>query len=186
MRLAFKEWAIVVDALSQGGQSIILRKGGISEGKGGFKPEHPEFLLFPTLFHQQRDSVVPSARVRYDQIAPAFPPREVLRIDAFTRVAKIETITSLDQLQRLRPFHIWRDEVLRERFDWSREKLIHCLVVRTYRLAETVELPMLERYGGCKSWIELEHTVPVEGAKPVLSDPEFETRLAQITSVLAE
>ena len=37
MRIAFKEWAMVVDALGRGEQIIILRKGGISEGRGGFK-----------------------------------------------------------------------------------------------------------------------------------------------------
>ena len=61
MRIAFKEWAIVVDALGRGDQIIILRKGGISEGRGGFKVEHEQFLLFPTLFHQQRESVTDSA-----------------------------------------------------------------------------------------------------------------------------
>ncbi len=30
MRIAFKEWMIVVDALGRGEQIIILRKGGIS------------------------------------------------------------------------------------------------------------------------------------------------------------
>ncbi|MEO8428438.1 MAG: DUF1802 family protein, partial [Verrucomicrobiota bacterium] len=74
MRIVFKEWAVVVDALGRGDQIIILRKGGISEGRGGFQVEHPEFVLFPTLFHQQRESVVPSAQARFDQLAPEFPP----------------------------------------------------------------------------------------------------------------
>jgi hypothetical protein len=186
MRWAFKEWAIIVDALSSGVQTIILRKGGISEGKGGFKVEHPEFLLFPTLFHQQRESVVTPAQVRYDQIAPAFPPPGILRIEAFARVARVETVTSLEQLASLRPFHIWRDEVVRERFDWSRQKLIHFLVVRTFRLVEPLEMPLLESYGGCKSWIELKQDIPAAAARPVLSDSEFEARLAQIAAVLAE
>ena len=49
MRTAFKEWAVIVDALGRGQQILILRKGGISEGPGGFQVEQPEFLLFPTL-----------------------------------------------------------------------------------------------------------------------------------------
>ncbi|MGV3757322.1 MAG: DUF1802 family protein [Verrucomicrobiota bacterium] len=50
MNVAFKEWAIVVDALGRGEQIILLRKGGISEGRGGFQVEHPQFLFWPTLF----------------------------------------------------------------------------------------------------------------------------------------
>ena len=73
MRTAFKEWAIIVDALGRGEQIVILRKGGISEGRGGFQVTQARFLLFPTLFHQQRDAVLPDARRRYDVIAPSLP-----------------------------------------------------------------------------------------------------------------
>lgn len=53
MRTALKEWAVVVDALGSGQQIILLRKGGLREGPGGFAVAQPEFLLFPTLFHSQ-------------------------------------------------------------------------------------------------------------------------------------
>ena len=32
---------------------MIIRKGGIAEGKAGFAFRHEEFLLFPTWFHEQ-------------------------------------------------------------------------------------------------------------------------------------
>ena len=51
--IAFKEWSLVCDALGRGEQSLILRKGGIAEGRAGFRFQHPEFLLLPTLFHEQ-------------------------------------------------------------------------------------------------------------------------------------
>ncbi len=49
MSIAFKEWAIICDTLGSGAQSIILRKGGIHEGREGFSFKHPDFFLFPTL-----------------------------------------------------------------------------------------------------------------------------------------
>ena len=49
----FKEWKLVCDAMERGEQSIILRKGGISEGKHGFQWLHQRFFLFPTYFHEQ-------------------------------------------------------------------------------------------------------------------------------------
>ena len=52
MNIGFKEWTLVCDALGRGEQSIILRKGGIAEGRAGFRFQHPEFLLLPTLFHE--------------------------------------------------------------------------------------------------------------------------------------
>ncbi len=57
--IAFKEWASVCDALLAGRQTIILRKGGISEGKapGTFVPEHSQFWLYPTWVHQAEQGV---------------------------------------------------------------------------------------------------------------------------------
>src|SRR3954470_17996590 len=124
MRVAFKEWAVIVDALGQGVQIVILRKGGISEGRGGFKPEHSEFLLFPTLFHQQRESVLPAARDRFDIIAPNFPPPDKLRLEFFARVVTAQRLDSLEKASALRGQHVWRDEVIAERFDWGRDKTI--------------------------------------------------------------
>src|SRR5688572_12023215 len=59
---AFKEWTLVCDALARGAQSLIIRKGGIAEGREGFRFKHSEFLLFPTLFHEQAAKLrVPAA-----------------------------------------------------------------------------------------------------------------------------
>jgi hypothetical protein len=74
MRSAFKEWAVVVDALGRGEQILILRKGGLAEGPGGFQVEQREFLLLPTRFHQQRERVLPAAQLRYDELAAEASP----------------------------------------------------------------------------------------------------------------
>ena len=184
MRLAFKEWAIVVDALGRGEQVIILRKGGIRESQGGFQIEQPQFLLFPTLFHQQRDSVIASAQDRFDQIAPGFPPRDTAQIEFLCEVAAWQRVDSIAATERLRGQHIWREGVIARRFDWGKEKNIHALAVRVFRLPQVVELPMLEIYGGCKSWIQLENDIDTRGAAPVLSDTAFARKLAEFREAL--
>src|SRR5438445_10939324 len=55
--IGFKEWAVVCEALGRGRQSIILRKGGIAEGRDGFSFKHKDFYLFPTWFHEQPQKV---------------------------------------------------------------------------------------------------------------------------------
>ncbi len=50
--MALKEWAAVCQALAVGRQTILLRKGGIAEGPGGFRAEHDAFWLLPTYFHE--------------------------------------------------------------------------------------------------------------------------------------
>jgi len=184
MRMAFKEWLIVVDALGRGEQIIILRKGGLNEGRGGFKAEHSRFLLFPTLFHQQRESVVSAAQLRFDEIASSLPPKDCVRIEFFCELAAWQRLDSLAAAERLRGQHIWRDEVIAQRFDWGNEKNILALAVRVFRVPEVVELPMIEDYRGCKSWIELAQGVPPDGAIPVLSDTGFAQQLAQFSDAL--
>jgi hypothetical protein len=184
VRVAFKEWAVVVDALLRGEQILILRKGGIREGRGGFQVEHPEFLLFATLFHQQRDAVTSAAQARYDELAPHFPPPETLRIEGFARVVEWRLVSSLKDAQRLRGQHIWRDDVIAERFDWGRDKQIHALAVRVFRLDSLLKLPMQPSYGGCKSWVELEDDVNVAASHPVLKDEAFAGKLEQFRQAL--
>lgn len=185
MRTAFKEWAIVVDALGRGDQILILRKGGIAEGKGGFHVEHPRFFFFPTLFHQQRESVLPSAQMRYDEIAPSLPPPEVLRLEFCAEVVVWRKLDSLAAVERLRGQHIWRDEVLAQRFDWGKEHGVFALAVRVSRLSQRVEVPMLPSYGGCKSWVEIASDIATAESQPVLPETEFQARLQQFESALA-
>jgi hypothetical protein len=184
MRVAFKEWAIVVDALARGEQIIILRKGGISEGRRGFQVDYAKFLLFPTRFHQQRDSVLPSAQTRFDQIAPNFPDPNTLRLECFAEVVAWRRLDSLAAAERLRGQHIWRDALIADRFDWGQEKNIHAMALRVYRLGFAVELPLLADYGGCKSWIELANDIETQDATPILSAEDFETRLKRFEAAL--
>ncbi len=186
MRIAFKDWAVVVDALGRGEQILILRKGGISEGRGGFTVEHPRFLLFPTLFHQQRESVIPTAQARFDAIATNFPPADSARVEFCCEVVAWRQLESLESARRLRGQHVWRDEVIAERFDRGKQKNIHALAVRVHRLPRTIELPMLEAYGGCKSWIELERDISTDDAKPVLTDAVFTRKLGEFTAALEQ
>ena len=172
-----------MDALGRGDQIIIFRKGGISEGRGGFQIEHQRFLLFPTLFHQQRESVQPAAQVRYDALAPKLSPSTV-HLEFLAEVADWKFIHSLEMALRLRGQHIWREEVIRERFDWGKSKSIYAMAVRVLRLPFAVELPMRANYGGCKSWVDLDEIISIENAQPVLTDREFTGKLAAFHNAL--
>ena len=184
MRTAFKEWAVIVDALGRGEQIVVLRKGGISEGRGGFQIEHPSFLLFPTLFHQQRESVLPAAQREFDRLAPNFPDEGMLRLEFFAQVAEARRLDSLAAAERLRGQHVWRDEVIAQRFEWGREKNIFALALRVFRLPDAVELPMLPGYGGCKSWVELDVALAAPIAEPVLTDEAFAEKFGRFRAAL--
>lgn len=186
VQTAFKEWAVIVDALGRGDQILILRKGGIHEGKGGFQVEHPEFWLFPTLYHQQGECVIPAAQGRFESLKAAFPPPETLRLQFIGRVEAWRRLEDPRQVERLRGQHIWKDEVIAQRFEWGREQNIFALAVRILRLPSPVDIPMLPSYGGCKSWIQLDPDLPTGEAVPVLTDAEWQERLESFTSSLSQ
>jgi hypothetical protein len=70
-------------------------------------------------------------------------------------------------------------------FDWGRDSGIFAMAVRSRRLLKPLELPILESYGGCKSWIELESPVDFSLAKPVLDDSDFAAKLTAFQEALA-
>ncbi|HVX13295.1 MAG TPA: DUF1802 family protein [Pirellulales bacterium] len=184
MKTAFKEWSVICRALACGRQTVILRKGGIIEEGGEFRPDHPAFLLLPTFLHQSPDNVVAEARSWLFDSEAEPPEAGTIVVRHYATVADAIPIKSLPAVLRLRGEHIWSDEVVTERFHRWRE-LIHALVVRVYALPQAVMLPMEEGYAGCKSWVELAHDVSVVGARPVLNDDDFARSRAAVRNALA-
>lgn len=183
MQTAFKEWAIVVEALGRGEQIVILRKGGIAEGTGGFRAEHERFWLFPTQFHQQAEGVMPEAAARFANLKK--PAEGIVPIQFACEVVDSRALNSLEQAQRLLGQHIWREEIVAERFDWGRDQGIYAMAVRVRGLPEAKELPLLEGYAGCRSWIELEPEMDFVDTLPVLSDDVFAEKQAAFQEALA-
>lgn len=168
--VGFKEWQVVCEALAHGFQSVILRKGGIAEGRHGFRFEHGSFHLFPTQFHEQLDRV----RLPEGMTPPAAPPAGEIRIELFAEVQWSRHLTQLEEVRRLEPFHIWKPEIVEERFHYGRGDGLEVALLRVYRLAEPWVFPDAPRYGGCRSWVRLPEQPAAAGRTPVYSDHEFE------------
>jgi len=171
MAIAFKEWALVCEALGSGQQSVILRKGGIAEGKDGFGFEHEEFYLFPTWFHGQIDKIR-----RGDVCLPDQAP-EKITVSYSAIIEWSGRIRDKEAVYRLRELHVLDDSVIDERFvyDTRTGSLggigIHVAFVRVYRLEPPAGLAMEKSFGGCRSWIELPQILPAAMVS-VLSDEE--------------
>jgi hypothetical protein len=183
MNTAFKEWAAICRALGQGRQIVILRKGGIVEPGGAFRVEHDEFLLFPTFLHQSADSLVPAARHFLEEAQAEMPQPGEIVFRHFASATDSYRVQSQEALPRLRGYHVWSDAVVQERFHRWQQSL-HVLVVRVYVLPQSVTLRAHDDYAGCKSWVDLKDEVSVEGARPVVSDDEYQRRTDEIGSAL--
>jgi hypothetical protein len=176
-----KEWAVAVRALERGDTALVVRKGGIREK--AFAVPKTRFLLLPGYEHQRPELIKPEFRHIMDEI-PDLTDDGPLRFSSFAEVEGAFEISEADDLARLNDHHMWTHEYAESRFKWRPKKPLTVLVLRTYVLPQTMELPYREGYGGCKSWIELEDAVSVEGARPALSDAEFEDLVSPALGVL--
>ncbi len=151
MNIAFKEWALVCEALGRGEQSIILRKGGIAEGRAGFRFLHPEFLLLPTLFHEQAAKL----RISAGTTLPAPRTDGQLEVRFAARVEWTRDIADWSKVQALAPFHLWQDFEIEKRFVQDAKQMVSLAFIRVQRLSEPFVFPDAPRYGGCRSWVEI-------------------------------
>ena len=169
MKIALKEWAVVIDALAEGSQVFLVRKGGIAEGKRGFELLHRRFLLFPTWEHQHREALQPSWRERFDALEP--PDASVLELRHFAEVHDIAPAPAGPEAFLAMPGqHVWTAEFFEKRYAYRPDLPLYVVAVRTYELAAPVCIPHDRRYQGCRSWVELYQDVPTGGARPILSE----------------
>lgn len=183
LSIAFKEWAVICRALVEGRQTIILRKGGIAESGGEFRPEHPRFLLFPTYFHERhRTSIRADWLALFDEVEAHPPLPGLIRFAAWAEVAAVAHLTSDTQLSQLEDLHGWTPAEVRKRFEY-RSPGLYGLAVRVWRLPQVVEIPEQPEYAGCKTWVELDSPISTDGATPVLSDEAFADVLRAVESL---
>ncbi|MFN2509006.1 MAG: DUF1802 family protein, partial [Chthoniobacterales bacterium] len=153
------------------------RKGGIAEGRSGFRFQHAEFFLFPTFFHEQ----VRKTR-RADRELPAERAGEI-EIQFFARVEFCCLVTSWEAAITLEPFHILTREVVQERFEYGDSHALHLAAVRVFRFSPAWIFPELQRYGGCRSWVRLPEAPTMGELEPVLDEEEHRWRLNRLRSI---
>jgi hypothetical protein len=177
--VAFKEWSGVCQALAEGRQSVLLRKGGIAEGPGGFVPEHDVFWLYPTHVHESQQGLRLSASE-----LPA-PPGLTATVELGTLVVTgpIGFVETLDTLEALRELHVWTDETIEKRFVYRRPGL-WVLGVRVFRLPDPVTIAVTPEQAGCKSWVSIDPPLETAGVVPVLTREESGRRMERLQSIL--
>ncbi len=195
MNIGFKEWTLVCDALGSGTQSIIIRKGGISEGRAGFRFEHPEFYLFPTLFHEQ----VAKLKLPTDTSLPAQRDDGYHEVSLRVRVEWTQDVEDFSIVQRLAPFHIWRDAEIEKRFhyelpsikreglrtgDESGQSGVSMAFVRVEKLSRPFIFPDSPKFGGCRSWIPLPELPDGIECPPVMDDVSHRAMESEIRAAL--
>ncbi len=183
LRHAFKEWAVICQALAEGCQGLILRKGGIAEKDGEFHVEHTRFWLYPTYLHEHRQGVKAEAAPLLEKVERERPEKGTVRLSHFAEVGGVYHVENLTAALLLDHLHLWSEETVRSRFAYRRPGL-YVLPVRVYQAPAAVDLPETAYYHGCKSWVELERELPTEGAVPVTDQKAFDDLLLNLQILL--
>jgi len=174
-RIALKEWAVVCAALAAGRQTILLRKGGIDEGPGGFRPEHSEFWLLPTRFHQRADELTSDAAPLLEDVERSAPPVGVVQLGLYAVVDRVDYVEDEQRFAAIKGLHVLAPPTVSERFAY-RSPGLYVVTVRVHRRDEPFEISDAPHFAGCHSWVDLRNKLPTGGLTPVLDDAEFRRR----------
>jgi len=183
--IGFKEWTFICDALGGGTQSIIVRKGGIAEGRAGFRFQHPDFLLFPTLFHEQ----VAKLKLPQETLLPELREDGQHVISYRARVEWTHDVKDLALLAQLAPFHLWQESEMEKRFHYEEEEGkegVSVAFVRIEKLEPQFIFPDSPKFGGCRSWIQLPELPAEITSSPVLDEITHRSREAELKAVLGD
>lgn len=181
--IAFKEWAAVCSALADGRQTIILRKGGIHEGRAGFRVAHGEFWLFPTYLHEGAAGLTADAAPLLERAEAARPEPGTLHLTQYAEVRDVIEVEHESRLVQLAGQHVWSEQTVSERFHYRRPGLF-VLIVRIHTRPQPIVIPDSPHFAGCRSWVELPEGLSTAGLSPVLDDDTFARKRASALEAL--
>lgn len=182
---ALKEWAIIEKALSDGRQTLLLRKGGLIESKEGFVVEHPEFFIYPTYLHQQRKGMTPDMNDDLNALRSSPPPSDKVSLSLYAVVQEVFRITDLEVLKNLEDTYRFNWEEATRRFFYKNRPGLHLLLLRMYRLPKPAVIEVKPYYEGCRSWVDLGQEQTTDGCKAVLGDAAFKYEADRIRKMVS-
>lgn len=182
---ALKEWSVAVEAIAQGEQIILLRKGGIREEQGHFRAKSDRIILFPTFEHQKPALLKPAYQSVVTPVASGWHP-EKITLKAWAEVTHIFLTTEAEKVRALSDFHIWQPQLAADRLKWKPKQPLYVLALRAYRLVSPVEIAWnSDLYGGCRSWISLEQPVEVDTTHPAVETGAYNAQIQKIEKIVA-
>ena len=163
-----REWQSVCDATFAGHNHLLIRKGGIAEGRDGFQIRRSFFGLLPTLFHQ--------SKTEHPEIDAPTPPSVVAIV---CQLVESFSLPSLADLASLAPFHGYAPEQLNARQSYKPDRPLNVILIRAFALRAPVTIDTAKVRPVCKSWAEvdvasglggIDAVVPIERSSAALDD----------------
>lgn len=180
---ALKEWAVTIEALAQGHQVLIVRKGGIGEKR--FELPHPRFYLFPGYLHQRPELISPRWRPIFRDTLEQREDPSLLPLPAYAEIHAAHPISDPEALTALDEEHILTPDYAEERLRWRRKHPLWAVVLRVWRVDTPPLLQVGPEHGGCVSWVDLPAGIGAPDAlSPALDDTAFAVAAGRVESIL--
>ena len=183
-QMALKEWAVTVQAMAQGDQVLLLRKGGIHEDGKDFRVIHREFLFYPTYLHQKEELLQPAHQPALRKMLEQPQHNDRITFSHWAKAEEVLEISDQEKVDDLEAHYIWTTAYAQSRLHWKPMLPLSVLLLRVYKLEQPVTVPYLPEYGGCTSWVEVLSDVSLGRMEPVLEDSEFQRRVDDIKGSL--
>ena len=183
--VALKEWASVLEAMGRGDQLVLIRKGGLIEPGSGFELLSPQFVFYPTFEHQTLNYLRADYQPIFEHALTRRAPEGQVRIELFGMAVSTTQTRDPQVIERISSFHIYNDAFVSQRLKWQPDQPLVIVIVRAFRLPAPCTLDVIPRYAGCKSWVDLDSSVPLEGVRPVLDDATFRERMRAVNALLS-
>lgn len=184
LNIPLKEWSATIHALASGDQLFLLRKGGIRESNRHFEMAHRRFLLYPTHFHEADRLLKPEFQHLVDYDVPVAD--DTVTFTAWAEVADVLSVNHAEQMEALSDLHVWTDEFVNKRIAWKPLYAADLILLRTYRLTDPVQIPIVPHHKGCKSWVDIDPLIDLTASFPAIPNEQWEDRLREIRLLLSE
>ena len=149
-KTALKEWSKTEKAIERGEQVLLFRKGGINDNNNsGFQILENQFVIFPTSFHSANNGGESDSM-------PDMKKGDSVPFSIVCRITRAWQTSDKSVIKALEKFHALREDEIVSRVNYKPNEPYSILEVRAYVLPkDEYALPAdVEKYGGCKSWIE--------------------------------
>lgn len=168
-----REWQSVCDAVAAGTNHVLIRKGGIAEGREGFQVRKSFFGLLPTLFHQVKS---------HDPAAET--PEPPHKVELVCQLADAYSVASTIDLSSLAGYHAYDADQLAARQHYKTERPLSLIIIRPFKLRAPIEFPAEQVKAVCRSWVDLPLNAGMGGIEPIAEPAKLDPTLDDLRKLI--
>ena len=167
--ISLKEWAVVVQGMEEGKQTVLLTKMGVKEEEGLLVCEQPEFFLYPTRGFVATD-IKSDWKPRLSRIDKSAGDPKHVPFRIYCIADSVVRVTDWEVARQIVPFTVLSEAAIEKRFREGGWEGFYCLLVRPHTLAMPMDLTRKEVYEQSPLWVALETSIYTVGSIPVMPD----------------